>query len=418
MNVDLAIIGAGPAGLCAATTAAGFGLSTVVLDENPTPGGRLTGQLHEQPGKSGPERWWKGEEIARRISAEASAAGATLLCGVDVWGIFPSDSGNGWRVYMGGGRPAVVEAARVLIATGAAEHAAPIPGWQLPGAMTIGAAQVMANIHRVKPGERALVVGVDVLSLTIARELQLAGVEVVGIVLPAPSDLVGERASPATAIQSLLRLSQFAPSAWTRLVGPLFRGPLPARFAAGLYPRAGFRVWGIPVRMRTACSGVVGTDQVEGAVLVGLDRHGRILPGSEDLVEVDCVCLSGGLYPLAELAATVGCELVYIEELGGHVPLHGPEFQTTSSGIYVAGNITGIEGAAIAMAQGKAAGIALARSLGKIPSEQADSRLARAHEEINEVRQRSPVQFAAGVVDGRKRMADLWAKWRQSPVRN
>ena len=73
---------------------------------------------------------------------------------------------------------------KLLIATGAAETAAPIPGWTLPGVMSIGAAQVMTNVHRVRVGNKGIVVGVNVLSAAIARELQLAGVELHSMALP------------------------------------------------------------------------------------------------------------------------------------------------------------------------------------------------------------------------------------------
>src|SRR5699024_3600722 len=83
---------------------------------------------------------------------------------------------------------------------------------------------------------------------------------------------------------------------------------------------------------------------------------GDIVPGTEELIEVDFVCIAGGLYPLAELAALAGCPFYHIPELGGHVPLHNEKMETTQDGLYVAGNITGIEGAKVAISQGVVAG--------------------------------------------------------------
>ena len=84
---------------------------------------------------------------------------------------------------------------------------------------------------------------------------------------------------------------------------------------------------------------------------------------------MDRVCISGGLYPLSELAAAAKCEFAYAEELGGHVPLHSPEMETTQRGIFVAGNITGIEGAKIAMAQGELVGTVISERLGLLPND-------------------------------------------------
>ena len=50
--------------------------------------------------------------------------------------------------------------------------------------MSVGAAQVMTNVHRVKPGDKGMVIGVNVLSAAIAMELQLAGIDVVAMALP------------------------------------------------------------------------------------------------------------------------------------------------------------------------------------------------------------------------------------------
>ena len=88
------------------------------------------------------------------------------------------------------------ETQNLLIATGAAETAAPIPGWTLPGVMSIGAAQVMTNVHRVRVGNKGIVVGVNVLSAAIARELQLAGVELHSMALPVSNPVTKDHANP------------------------------------------------------------------------------------------------------------------------------------------------------------------------------------------------------------------------------
>ena len=95
--------------------------------------------------------------------------------------------------------------------------------------------------------------------------------------------------------------------------------------------------------------------------VANIDSKGNIINGSEKIYEADFVCIAGGLYPLAELAAVAGCPFHYIPELGGHVPLHSEEMETPLPGLFVAGNITGIESGKIAMAQGTVAGYSIVK---------------------------------------------------------
>src|SRR5690625_354058 len=164
---DVVIIGAGPAGLSAAIQCRENGLDVTVLDEFPKPGGRLLGQLHEEP--SG--EWWNGIKETNILLAKAKKFDTPITCGVSVHHIEKLD--DHFVVHT---NKENIETDNVLIATGAAESAAPIPGWTLPGVMSIGAAQVMTNAHRVSVGAEGIVVGVNVLSAAIARELQLAGI--------------------------------------------------------------------------------------------------------------------------------------------------------------------------------------------------------------------------------------------------
>lgn len=404
---DVVVIGSGPAGLAAAAATAEVGLSTLVIDEFPTAGGRLLGQLHEEPhGRS--LRWWKGAEVAREMIAAATDAGAEIRCGTDVWGIFPVDEG-GWSVCLARDRVGRVLAERLVIATGAGERGLPLPGWELPGVMTVGGAQVMANVHRVRPGRRTLVVGIDPLSLTIARELAMAGTEVVGVVHPGPLETLGRRPAPRAIARALLALSHLAPAAWIRTVGPLLRtDPLP-EIVARLYPKRGIPVWGFPVMLRGACLEILGSDRVEGAVIADLRVDGSVVVGSERRVEVDSVAVSGGLYPMIELAATVGCAVAHIDELGGHVPIHGPDFATTAAGVFVAGNVTGIEGATVAAAQGRAAGVAVAVAAGRIDRAADRDPLRHAIEGVERARESAPFRFLPDIQIGRRRVNDAWA---------
>ncbi|MDV2687326.1 sarcosine oxidase subunit alpha, partial [Alkalihalophilus lindianensis] len=82
------------------------------------------------------------------------------------------------------------------------------------------------------------------------------------------------------------------------------------------------------LQLRKAAVEIIGKDQVEGVRVADTDVNGMIIPGSETIHEADFVCIAGGLYPLAELAAVAGCPFQYVPELGGHVPCHSEIMET------------------------------------------------------------------------------------------
>ncbi|GAA3312893.1 hypothetical protein GCM10020331_001720 [Ectobacillus funiculus] len=103
---------------------------------------------------------------------------------------------------------------------------------------------------------------------------------------------------------------------------------------------------------------------MEGVRVAEISATGEVVPGTEKkVVSADFVCIAGGLTPMSELAAVAGCSFCYVPELGGHVPLHNECMQTNLKGLYVAGNITGVESAKVARTQGVVAGLAIAREL-------------------------------------------------------
>lgn len=141
----LIVIGAGPAGLSAAVSAAEQGLPVTVLDEFTEPGGRMPGQYHEE----GSQGWWVGKHVSDELITRCGELGVDIRCGVSVHGMEYTTT---WEISTSCG---LFTADYVLLATGAAEIPVPLDGWTLPGVMSIGAAQVMTNVHYVKPGNAA-----------------------------------------------------------------------------------------------------------------------------------------------------------------------------------------------------------------------------------------------------------------------
>ncbi|MBP2079258.1 NAD(P)/FAD-dependent oxidoreductase [Oceanobacillus polygoni] len=394
MKYDLVIIGAGPAGMCAAIQAASNGARVALVDENPVPGGKLRGQVYKEPKSD----WWIGEKIVRSMESKIKQLGVTCFLEREVWGIYPK-----WKVMLNNGEQ--LESDFVLIATGAAEKAIPIPGWTTPGVMAIGAAQVLANIQRVKPGNRVAIIGIDALSLTIAYDLKMAGVNVVGIYLPPLNAFSLEKSNPLKMIAYLSSLSHLAPNPMLKLLGKLGQIESVQKLGVNYYPPFGMKVWGIPLHLRKAVVEIIGNEAVEEIVVAAVDQNGQLGRKQEKRIPVDCACISGGLYPLVELANAAGCESVYIEELGGHIPLYNEELETTQSGIFVAGNSTGIEGAKVAMAQGELVGTVISIRLGFV--EGGPELIKKAKEKVNLERENAVIKFHPGLENGRAKLERL-----------
>ncbi|WP_409367104.1 NAD(P)/FAD-dependent oxidoreductase [Lysinibacillus sp. 38-6] len=398
MENKVIIIGAGPAGLSAAITLAEKNIGVVVMDEYLYAGGRLLGQLYEET----PNKWWNGIAESERLLARAKELNVELSLQTSVSDLEKID--QDWVLYTNKG---VFHTKQLLLATGAAESPFPIPGWTLPGVMSVGAAQVMTNVHRVKPGKRGVIIGVNVLSSAIAMELQIADVQVAAITLPAANLLTIDSSNPLDVMNSLLHVSHMAPSPLIKIGSKFMKNEFLKKLGITFYPKDGVKMWGIPIMLRKAVIEIVGKEQVEGVVLATVNVDGSIVPGSEKRIDVDFVCIAGGLYPLAELASLAGCPFHYIEQLGGFVPLHNEQMETNLDGLHVAGNITGIEGAKVALAQGKVAALSIASKLGASVT-QLD--IQQAIENVEVTRANAHIQFHPEVLVGREKMKKIWAQ--------
>lgn len=400
MKTDVVVVGGGPSGLSAAIELGSRGASVIVVDDHPTLGGKLQGQLHEE-GK--PRKWWKGIEHAENLVQKARNANVKLLTGKQVWGLEP-----GWHVHVSdltkNEEALVIKARCVLLATGAVEKPVPIKGWTLPGAISIGAAQVMTNVYGVLPGEKVIVAGIDILSLTIARSMKLAGADVLGIYM-LPKSPFSNNASPLSQLNELKELTEHAPFWSIRAGGKLLKSEFGRKVAAKFYPSRGLKMWGIPVYLRHALLGINGDNEVESVSISKTEIDGTPI-GQSKRIKVNSVCLSGGLTPLYELAATAGCKFVHLEGLSGLVPLHNREMQTNIENLFVAGNITGIEGVKVAMAQGSLAGQSICKkmNIGEISVKDIELSIKK----IENVRASSDIQFHPKIVEARHQLERLW----------
>ena len=389
---DVVIIGAGPAGLSAAIQCRENNLNVVVLDEFPKVGGRLLGQLHQEPNGE----WWNGIKEAKALQEKAEQLNTEIKLGASVYHI----ETIGEESFVVHTKEKNYSTKNIIIATGAAESPTPIPGWTLPGVMSIGAAQVMTNVHRVKVGEKGVIVGVNVLSAAIARELQLAGIDIKAMALPVQHVVSKDGANPRIVMDNLSRIAHLAPSKFIQFGSKFAKFKWAQNLALKFWPKNGMKMWDMPIHLRKAIKQINGTDQVESVTMVDITTDGEIIENTEQEIPVDFVCIAGGLYPLAELAAVVGCPFQYSEELGGHVPIHNEKMETPIPGIYVAGNITGIESAKVARDQGTVAGLSVVQKMSDQP-ENIRIKLEEAVNQVKQTRLNATIQFHPHIQEGR-----------------
>jgi sarcosine oxidase, subunit alpha len=316
---EIAVIGAGPAGLCAALSAAEMGAGVLLLDRDETPGGQLVKQTHMFFGSKNQFAATRGIDIARILAAQAEASDRIeLLTGATVLGYYP----DGVVLVERDDHLLKLRPQCLVLATGAAEKVLPFPGNDLPGVYGAGAVQTLMNVYGVRPGKRVVMVGAGNIGLIVSYQLRQAGVEVAAIVEAAPT--IGGYLVHASKIR-----------------------------------RAG-----VPILTSHTVIEAYGTEVLEGVVIQALDEFWRPLPGTERDIPCDVLCLAVGLTPLTELLFQAGCEMRYVPELGGHVAQRDEDLMTTVPGIYVAGDVSGVEEASAAMVEGNLAGLAAAARLG------------------------------------------------------
>jgi octopine oxidase subunit A len=177
-TLDVAVVGAGPAGLAAATLCAERGLSTSLYDEQPGPGGQIyrgvTKSPLTRPEILGDDYWHGGSLVAPFMRS-----GARYVPQATVWSIVRRDDGT-FAVAITAGPPRArhtltVESRAVILATGAHERPFPIPGWTLPGVFMAGAAQTLLKTAGLVPEGRTVVAGRSPLLWLVASQLLRAG---------------------------------------------------------------------------------------------------------------------------------------------------------------------------------------------------------------------------------------------------
>ncbi|MEW6662043.1 MAG: NAD(P)/FAD-dependent oxidoreductase [Bacillota bacterium] len=319
-RTEIAIIGAGPAGLSAAKSAAAMGAAVTLIDRSFKPGGQLVKQTHAFFGSEKEYASVRGVDIAGILCRDLEAGGRVeLMLNATVLGYYQDD---GVLAIEQDEKFIKLKADRIIIATGASERTLAFPNNDLPGVYGAGAVQTLMNEHGVMPGRKVLMVGAGNIGLIVSYQLLQAGVAVAAIIDAAP------------------------------------------KIGGYLVHAAKVRRMGIPILVSHTIKTAHGQEWVEGATIWQLDANWAPVPGTEKFLDVDVICIAVGLSPLAELLWQAGCQMRFVPELGGHVPVRTEALETTVPGIFVAGDVAGVEEASSAMVEGRLAGLCAAASLG------------------------------------------------------
>jgi D-hydroxyproline dehydrogenase subunit alpha len=357
IKVDVAIIGAGPAGIEASLAAAGAGMDVVLIEDGPRPGGQYYKQLPSKYASSGSTKTQKeGMQLLQRLAD----SDVRLLTHTLVWGCFaePADENYLLTLYQKDPQdpdapdsPYRLEAKTLVLATGAYDYPVPFPGWTLPGVITAGAGQIMVKSQRVRPGQRVLLSGSGPLQLALAAQLVQAGAEVVAVLESSFSFGTALRHAPAMWGQ------------WKRMA----EGWDYARTLVGA---------GVPYKLGWSVTEARGDGEVQEAVIARLDPNGKPQAGTEQTLKVDLVVTGFGLLPNTAAARLVGCKHEYKPEAGAYVALRDDTMQTSMPDVYVIGDAGIIGGAEMGQLEGKIAGIASAMRGGFMEENKARALLA------------------------------------------
>lgn len=340
--VDLAVVGAGPAGLSGAVTAADAGCRVAVLDLNVRPGGQYWRHGHASLGPAVPgvhHGWRTFTTLRDRFEAHRRAGRIEYLAEHAVWQVQPGSAAFTVRATAGerDAEPRTLGARTVLIATGAHDRHVPFPGWTLPGVMAVGGAQALLKGSHVAPGRRIVVAGTGPFLLSVADGLLRAGTRVVAVV----------EAGRARAYARELRAVAAVPEKLAEAAG----------YAASL---ARHRV---PYLTGHAVVRADGPGRVRSVTVERLDRSWRVRPGRARRLECDTLAVGFGFVAQLELLLELGCSTRL--DAGGSLVVETDRRQRTSvEGVYAAGEPTGVGGADLAIAEGALAGDAIAEKLG------------------------------------------------------
>lgn len=339
-DIDIAIIGAGPAGMAAAVAAAASGARVALLDEQEACGGQIYRGILSAP----PERLRiLGPDYAagRALAERFAASGAQHITGAAVWQVTREHAVH----YLREGRVATLQARQVILCTGAMERPFPIPGWTLPGVLTAGAAQILLKSADVVPAEPVVLAGCGPLLYLLGWQYVRAGVPIRAIV----------DTTEAADYQRALAHLGGALAGWRYL-------------KKGLALMRALKRGGVPFYKGATALSVEGDDAVRALRFTSRGQSHRIA--------TQAVLLHQGVVPNTQFTWALRAAHRWDDRQLCWQPVVDDWGALDLPGIFVAGDGRGIGGAIAAALQGELAGLAAAHNVGRVDAAQRDRQAA------------------------------------------
>ena len=294
-QVDILVIGAGPAGLAAAIAAREDGIqSLLVLEREAQPGGILRQCIHNGFGLHRFREELTGPEYAQRDIDRARELGIPIECNVTVLSVSPDRVVTCVSPSAGLRR---IQAGAVILAMGCRERprgALCTPGTRCAGIYSAGTAQRFVNLEGYMPGRRVVILGSGDIGLIMARRMTLQGAKVLACVEIMP-------------------------------------------FSSGLNRNIVqcLQDYDIPLFLSHTVTEIRGRERLESVTVSRVDERRRPIPGTERVFDCDTLLLSVGLIPENELSEGAGVALS--PATSGAVV--SDTFETSVPGIFACGNV-------------------------------------------------------------------------------
>jgi NADPH-dependent 2,4-dienoyl-CoA reductase/sulfur reductase-like enzyme len=333
MSKDIVIVGAGPAGLACATTLAGVGIAVTLLDDNRQAGGQVWRTGPADKADTLNYRDPRGDEFRDKLKQAGDAI--DYRPGHEIVAI---DRDLQLWVNTGAGEVIALKPKALVLATGAVEIVAPVPGWTKPGVYGLGGLQLLMKSSRVVPTGPVVLAGAGPLLHLLAVQLAYLEANIVAVVDAAGWPTLGQIAGMATS---------------------------PALLAKGLMYQWELMRRGIPILRRSMVVAINGAAAVEEVEIASVDDDWRPLGRARRVMPARVVGFGMGVRPNVELTGLAGCEHVYDDRRGGWHAKRNAALETTIANLFVAGDGGGINGVDAAIHEGTIVAAELAKRAGK-----------------------------------------------------
>ena len=315
-DYDVIIIGAGPAGMSAASVAANGGLDVLLLDEQPDAGGQVYRNIKQNES----EQNWFGNDysVGKHLVNAINCNKITKYFNATVWRV----EKNKRVIWSHNGESKISTASHIVLATGAQERPFPFPGWTLPGVMTVGSAQILMKSSGIFPKE-AVLVGSGPLLYLVATQMIDAN---------CPPKALLETQTLRMMMNSLIHLPKALLNMKSLIKGFMFIQKIKSA--------------GVP---RYKSVSRLEAQSSENGSIKFLFLH----KGIRRSLTTKLLLIHQGVIPSTEISRSIGVDHSWNKSQLAFQPIIDKWGKTNIDGIYIAGDCAGINGSNAAVFYGK-----------------------------------------------------------------